>query len=291
LHIRASNRSGIWDRKGVVFSITQLPLFYQTRWFAAGIGGLVMLLVVGVYRTRVQQISQVMSARFEERLAERTRVARELHDTLLQTFHGALFRFQAAINMLPEHPTEAKEQFEGAIDRAAQAITEGREAIQDLRASAVVSNDLAVAITTLGDDLAASGASGKDTVIQVAVHGTPRDLHPIRRDDVYRIAGEALRNAFRHAHARRIEVEITYDDRQFRLQVRDDGKGIDPAVLANQRRGHFGLPGLRERAGLIGGRLDVWSEVGAGTEIDLRIPAAKAYAAAHTRPAWLGKNT
>ena len=117
----------------------------------------------------------------------------------------------------------------------------------------------------------------------MAVEGTSLDLHPILRDDIYRIAGEALRNAFRHAHARRIEVEITYDDRQFRLQVRDDGQGLDAPVLADERRGHFGLPGMRERAELVGGRLDVWSEVGAGTEIDLTIPAAKAYAAARAR--------
>ena len=108
----------------------------------------------------------------------------------------------------------------------------------------------------------------------------------ILRDDIYRIAGEALRNGFRHAHARLIEVEITYDDRQFRLQIRDDGKGIDPTVLAEDRRGHFGLPGMRERAELVGGRLDVWSKVGVGTEIDLRIPAAKAYAMGARRRAW-----
>jgi signal transduction histidine kinase len=283
LRIRATNRSGIWDREGVVFSITQLPFFYQTRWFAAMIGGLVILLVVGAFRTRVRQMSRAMSARFDERLAERTRVARELHDTLLQTFHGVLFRFQAAVNLLPEHPAEAKERLESAIDRAAQAITEGRDAIQDLRASTVVTNDLAVAITTLGDELAASAPNGRAPVVHVAVQGSPRDLHPILRDEIYRIAGEALRNGFRHAHARRIEVGITYDDRQFRLQVRDDGKGIDPALLADQRRGHFGMPGMRERAELVGGRLDVWSEVGVGSEIDLSLLAARAYATARAR--------
>ena len=195
--------------------------------------------------------------------------------------------------MLPARPAEAKENLESKIDRAAQAITEGRDAIQGLRASTVVTNDLAIAITTLGDELAASAANGNGTVVHVAVRGTPRDLHPILRDDIYRIAGEALRNAFHHAHAHRIEVEITYDDRQFRVQVRDDGQGIDGAVRADERRGHFGLSGMRERAELVGGRLDVWSEVGAGAEIDLTIPAAKAYAAARGRRRawWLGKNT
>jgi signal transduction histidine kinase len=204
-----------------------------------------------------------------------------------------LFRFQAAVNMLPERPAEAKQTFESAIDRAAQAITEGRDAIQDLRASTVITNDFGIAISTLGDELAASDVNGNGTVVHVAVHGTPRDLHPILRDDIYRIAGEALRNGFRHARARRIEVEITYDDRQFRLQVRDDGKGIDRAVLAGERRGHFGLPGMRERAELVGGRLDVWSEVGVGTEIDLMIPSAKAYAAVRARRGawWFGRKT
>jgi signal transduction histidine kinase/ligand-binding sensor domain-containing protein len=287
LRIRATNRTGIWDREGAVFRITQQPFFYQTRWFAAVIGGLFILLIVGVYRMRVDQIAGAMSARFDERLAERTRVARELHDTLLQTFHGVLFRLQAAVNMLPEH-SEAKEHFESVIDRAAQAITEGRDAIQDLRASTVVTNDLAVAISMLGKELTASGANG-NTVVHVAVHGTPRDLHPILRDDIYRIAGEALRNAVRHAHARRIEVELTYEDGQFRLQVRDDGQGMD--APADGGRGHFGLSGMRERAELIGGRLVVWSEVGTGTEIDLTIPAAKAYATVGARRRGAGRRS
>jgi len=112
----------------------------------------------------------------------------------------------------------------------------------------------------------------------VAVEGTPRNLHPILRDEVYRIAGEAMRNAFSHAQARRIEVEIRYDERQFRLRVRDDGKGIDPKVLSGDgRAGHFGLPGMRERAGLVGGKVTVWSERDSGTEVELTIPASKAY--------------
>jgi signal transduction histidine kinase len=112
----------------------------------------------------------------------------------------------------------------------------------------------------------------------VEVEGTPRDLHPILRDEVYRIAGEALRNAFCHAHARRIDVAIGYGERQFRLRVRDNGKGIDPEVLDRQSRaGHFGLPGMHERAELIGGNLEVWSQGQSGTEVELNIPAAIAY--------------
>ena len=289
----ASNNSGVWNETGASLDFSIAPAYYQTTWFRALIAMAGLTLLWTAYQVRVRRIAHEFDLRLDERVNERTRVARELHDTLLQTLHGVLFRFQAATNMLPERPAEAKQTFESAIDRAAQAITEGRDAVQGLRASTVLTNDLAVAITTLGDELAASGANGNGTVVDVAVQGTPRDLHPILRDDIYRIAGEALRNAFRHAQAHRIEVEITYDDRQFRLQVRDDGKGIDPAVRAEDRHGHFGLPGMRERAELVGGRLDLWSEAGVGTEIDLTIPAGKAYAAAGARRRawWLTKKT
>jgi signal transduction histidine kinase len=289
----ASNNSGVWNEVGASLDFSIAPAYYQTRWFQASLAAAALALLWAAYQSRARRIAHEFDLRLEERVSERTRVARELHDTLLQTFHGVLFRFQAAANMLPERPAEAKQAFESAIDRAAQAITDGRDAIQDLRASTVLANDLAVAISTLGDELGASAANGNRPAVHVAVHGTPRDFHPILRDDIYRIAGEALRNAFRHAHARRIEVDLTYNDRQFRLQVRDDGRGIDPAVLAEERHGHFGLPGMRERAQLVGGRFDVWSEAGVGTEIDLTIPAAEAYAAARAyRRAWsFGKRT
>ena len=123
--------------------------------------------------------------------------------------------------------------------------------MQGLRASTVQTNDLARAINTLGEELATDPANHGSPAFRVTVEGEPRDLHPILRDEIYRIAAEALRNAFHHAAARQIEVEIRYDDQQFRLRVRDDGKGIDPAVLSGQgREGHFGLPGMRERAKL-----------------------------------------
>jgi signal transduction histidine kinase len=169
---------------------------------------------------------------------------------------------------------------ESAIEQAAQAITEGRDAVQGLRQSTVETNDLALALKTLGEELAAAG-NGKSAAFFVDVEGVTRNLHPILRDEIYRVAGEALRNASRHAQARKIEVEIHYDDRELRLRVRDDGKGIDPKVLKDEgREGHFGLRGMRERIELVGGQLDVWSEPHTGTEVEFRIPASIAYAAA-----------
>ena len=285
----ASNNSGVWNETGATLDFSIAPAYHQTAWFrAASVIG-VLALLWAAYQYRVRQVAAAFDARLQERVNERTRIARDLHDTLLQSFHGLLFRFQAATNKLSDSPV--KQEFETAIDQAAQAITEGRDAVQNLRTSTVVTNDLAEAIGTLGAELAAaqtSDAKSRPTVVDVAVEGTSRDLHPIIRDDIYRIAGEALRNAFRHAHARHIEVRIRYDDAQLQVRVRDDGTGIDPAVRDQQKPGHFGLPGMRERADLVGAHLTVWSEVGLGTEVELTIPAAAAYATPRGRArSWL----
>ena len=127
--------------------------------------------------------------------------------------------------------------------------------------------------------------------MRVLVEGKPRELNPVMRDEVYRIAREALRNAFQHAQAQKIEAEIEYGDKAFSLRVRDDGGGIDPAVLREGRRtGHWGLPGMRERAKELGGDLHVWTESGAGTEVSLSVPAAAAYVASYGRAGfWFGK--
>jgi signal transduction histidine kinase len=247
-----------------------------------------LALLAGLYRIRLTQLARHYNARLEERVSERTRIARELHDTLLQTFQGLLMRFQAVSNELADG--EPKQELDGAIDRAARAITEGRDAVQGLRSSAVESNDLAAAIGTLGKELAVGESQPAEFTIQV--EGAKRDLHPILRDEVYRVAGEALRNAFHHAEAQRIEVEIRYDERQFRLRVRDNGTGIDPKHLAgNGRAGHFGLHGMRERAKRVGGKLSVWSELESGTEVELNIPATRAYTAvgAAGRGSWLAR--
>ena len=144
----------------------------------------------------------------------------------------------------------------------------------------VETDDLAVAIKTLGGDLAAEASSTRSVGLHVEVEGAARSLHPIVREDIYRIAGEALRNAFRHAEANQVEVELHYDERQLRLRVRDDGKGIDPTFLTTQgREGHFGMHGMRERAKLISGKFTVWTAPGSGTEIELSVPAVRAYAA------------
>jgi signal transduction histidine kinase len=236
------------------------------------------LVVVGrAFNRAARQLQNQFEMTLEARVGERTRIARELHDTLLQSFHGLLLRFQTVSELLPERPVEAKEKLGSAIEQAAEAITEGRDAVQGLRDSTTQTNDLALAISTLGEERAAD-STGARPAFRVAVEGKSRDLHPILRDEVYKIAAEALRNAFLHANATQVEVELRYDDEFFRLRVRDNGKGIDAAVLSAQsREGHYGLPGMRERATLIGGKLVVWSEGDAGTEVELSVPARTAY--------------
>jgi len=284
--VAASNNSGVWNDEGDVLDFSIAPAYYQTTWFRALCAVFSLALLWTVYYLRVRHLQHEFGVMLEARVGERTRIARELHDTLLQSFHGLLLRFQTASYLLPERPAEAKDKLDIAIEYAVKAVAEGRDAVQGLRTSTIERNDLAMAIRALGDELAHGAGTQPMPTFHVAVEGQTRELHPILRDDIYKIAAEALRNAFRHAHAALVEVEIRYDDEQLRLRVRDDGTGIDSAVLGRQgAQGHFGLPGMSERAALIGGKLAVWSEVGTGTEVELRLPAGIVYATA-AKPSW-----
>ena len=214
---------------------------------------------------------RILELRLEERVNERTRIARVLHDTLLQSFQGLILHLQVVDNMLP--PGKAKDKLEQTLERGDQAIAEGRDAVYDLRSSATTTNDLAQALRAVCDELATADAAA----FELTVEGAPRDMHPIIRDELYRITREALRNAFTHARAQHVEADLIYAERLFCLRVRDDGKGIDPATLEEGRSGHYGLPGMRERARQIGAELTIWSGVGNGTEIEVSIPGSIVY--------------
>ena len=283
--VTACNNSGVWNETGDSLEFSVDAAYYQTAWFRAACLAAFLAMVWGLYRFRLYQIAERFNAHLEGRVDERLQVARDLHDTLLQSFQGLLLQFQGARNLLSRRPDDAGPVFDRALDEAARAITEARDTIQGMRSSTEITNDLAKAVEALGKDLAAEQRATNEgtTACSVEVEGAPQELHPILRDEVYRITGEALRNAFRHARAQRIEVEIRYDARKLRVRVRDDGAGIDTWVLQEGRAGHFGLPGMRERAKAIGGGLEVWSEQGAGTEVELTVPASVAYAKAAGR--------
>ncbi|WP_242618307.1 sensor histidine kinase [Edaphobacter modestus] len=275
--VQGSNSDGVWNEEGASLTIVITPPWWNTRWFRAVSTAVFLGLLWAAYQLRVRQLHHEFAVTLEARVAERMRIARDLHDTLLQSFQALLPRLQAAIYKLPEGAADARKTLEETVDQASEAITEGRDAVQGLRMSTVEKNDLALAIRTVGEELA-SVETQSTPKFEVIVEGTSRNLHPIVRDEVYRLAVEALRNAFRHAEAQTLEVEIRYDERYFRLRVRDDGKGIGPEVLRGDgREGHYGLHGMKERAKLVGGKLATWSEVNNGTEIELIIPASRAY--------------
>jgi signal transduction histidine kinase/ligand-binding sensor domain-containing protein len=277
--VSACNSDGIWNEEGAHLDFSIAPTFYQTTWFHALWAAAFLALLWAFYQMRLHQLRQQFSIKLEERVSERTRIARELHDTLLQSFHGLMFQFQAARNLLTRSPESAMQAMDEAILATEQAIAEGRDAIRDLRPEPAAQHDLAELLTAAGEELAdAQSENGHVPRFRVVVEGQPQKLSPTLQDEIYRIGREVIRNAFHHAVATRVEVEVRYGDHQLRLRIRDDGKGIDPEVLAARGRpGHWGLPGIRERAERIGARLEFWSESGVGTEVELSVPAAMAF--------------
>lgn len=284
--VMASHDEMLWNgpERDATFSIDQA--FWETWWFRTGCGFMVALTVLSFFRLRMLRLSRQLNARFQERLSERTRIAQELHDTLLQSFQGLMLRFQAADSMLPTQPVEAKAMLEDALERADGALTESREAIQNIRSSPTSHPDLSHALASVLDDVqgAFSNTDRAWPTCSIVVEGREQILREYVMIEICRIAREALRNAFQHAQASHVEVEISYRDRELRLLLRDDGVGIESSILSNgARSGHWGLIGMRERAARLGARLDFWSKPGAGTEIELTLAGKTAYASTPAR--------
>ncbi len=272
----ASNNDGVWNEKGATVDFDIPPAFVQTKWFlaicvTAGAAALWLL-----WTLRLRQIQARLRDRLEARMFERERIAQELHDTLLQGLLSASLQLAVANSQISPGAT-AKPLVERVFQLLRQMIDEGRDALRCLRTGKSGLDDdpgdLERAFAQIPEDLAAD----KKIKYQFIVEGTPRSLRPLIRDEVYRIGGEALANAFRHSHASVIETVLDYAQDRFRIVVRDNGRGIDPEVLRRGRDGHWGLSGMRERSEKIGARLKVLSAAGAGTEIDLTVPAAAAF--------------
>ena len=282
-YVQAATSRGGWSEPGVRLEIEILPPLWRTAWFEALCGALVLALVWGLHRTRLYQLTREFHAQLEGRVEERMRVARELHDTLLQSFQASLMQMQATRDLFSRRPEQAAHNLDDAITMAAGGIAEGRGAIQELRSQPPVQDDLAKVLTVAGQDLARSQEWKERPVrFRVEVEGERKPLKPLIQDEVYRITRELLRNAFTHSQAGQIETAVHYDPHLLRLHVRDDGKGIDPEILkAGGRDGHWGLAGVRERAKRIGARMDFWSEAGSGTEVQLTVPASIAYQTNH----------
>lgn len=271
--VMAANDDGVWSDAGARLDFTIRPMFYQTRWFAA-LGVLLgVLLVAALFVLRSRQVARRVRGRLEERHAERERIARELHDTLLQGVQGVVLCFQAAAERVPTDST-TRALLERALDRADEVLVEGRDRVRDLRSSDEAGRDLPHALLELGEELA--GAC--NTAFRVVVYGSVRAIDPLVRDELHGISREALVNAFQHARASEIEVEIDYGMDELCLRIRDNGIGIDPAIVAaGGRSGHWGMVGMHERASAMGARMNVWSRPESGTEVEVRVPATVAH--------------
>jgi len=270
----ASNPDGFWNPQESVSAFVVDPLFWQTWWFRLAVVLACGLVVLVFYRLRLHQLTRRLNLRFEERLAERTRIAQELHDTLLQGFLSASMQVHVAADSLPED-SQVKPMLVRALQRMGQVIEEGRNALRGLRSSKSASLDLEDAFSLMRQEL--GPLAKEDVEFRVIQSGQQRHLHPLLRDEVYRIGREALLNAFRHSQASRIEIELKYSSTQLRMFVRDNGLGIDPSIIEAGRVGHFGLSGMRERADRIGARLHVFSQRSGGTEIELAVPGHLAF--------------
>jgi signal transduction histidine kinase len=264
--VTACNNDGIWNDAGTSLDFSIAPTLYQTNWFRVFCIVSGLLVVWAIYRLRVRQISRAISAGFDERLAERTRMARDLHDTFLQTIQGSKLVADDALEPStdPVRMRRAMEQLSVWLGRATQ---EGRAALNSLRILTTEGNDLAEALTRATEECRMQSP----VEVSLSVVGAAREMHPIVRDEIYRIGYEAIRNACIHSEASRLEVELRYAD-DLVLRVSDNGTGVDPAIADKGRVGHFGLQGMRERAARIGGKLTLRSSTSAGTEIKLVVP-------------------
>ena len=274
----ACNSDGVWNDAGATLDFSVAPAWYQTNWFR------ILCVVSGVfivwvsYRLRVLQISRAIGARFDERLAERTRMARELHDTFLQTIQGSKMVADDALEQSGD-TARLRRAMEQLSIWLGQAVDEGRTALNSLRTSIKENNDLAEAFQRSTETCLIQGSIAP----RLSVVGDAREMHPIVRDEVYRIGYEAIRNACMHSEASRLEVDLRYEQ-DLVVRVKDNGKGIDAAVPSEGKDGHFGLQGMRERAARIGAKLSFLSSATSGTEITLVVPGDIAFRKASATP-------
>ncbi|WP_072784989.1 sensor histidine kinase [Duganella sacchari] len=268
----AANEDGVWNTQGAALDISIPPTFVQTPWFMLLVALGIALLGYAAYQLRVRVIKRRMQETFWARMAERSRIARALHDTLLQSVQGLIMTFQSFANKY-EPGSRERERMEKSLDMAEQLLTQGRDQIMDLRASSS-SDDLGLTLGEFGKGQAEHGAHA----FSVRITGTPCRLRSKAYEEIYAIGREALFNAARYAEADNIWLELHYTPRLFTLKVKDNGRGLDHQTLSSgQSPGHWGLVGMRERAESMKAQLSILSQPGEGTEVVLTVKARNAY--------------
>lgn len=287
--VSASYANGSWSGIVAHVDFTMLPAFYQTTWFlalcaASGLAGIYLLFLL-----RLGQATRRVRVRMQTRLDERERIARELHDTLLQSVQGLILKFHAIAGQMPGEG-RSRQEIDRTLDHADRVVAEARDRVRSLRGDVASLSDLPAALRNVAEE----ASPGRAATVKTVVEGSARRLHPMVLEETYAIGREALLNALAHSGGHHIEAELTYDPKQFRLRIRDDGRGIDPAFLEKGGRDdHWGLRGMHERAKKIGAHLQLWSRPGAGTELELVVPAATAYRAdsGNARASWFRRLT
>jgi len=269
----ASNNDGLWNDAGATFTFSVAPAYYQTAWFQAISTSALLLAGWGAHRVRLWQIARRLRAQFETRVADRARIAEELHDTLIQDLAALSLQAEIVDDQLPHEPDAAKQTLETMRTRMHRVVSDGRRGMTELHVGTAASEDLPDALSRAAQELC--GPNGPS--FHIVVQGEPRSLHPLVGDEVYRIAREAMANAFRHAAARRIDVEVLFATDELRVRVHDDGHGVSDEVIEAGRPGHFGLQGMRKRAKNIGATVKVWSRADVGTEVALIVPGRSAF--------------
>ncbi len=281
-HVIACNNDGVWNEAGANLGVGIKPAFYQTWWFLALAAFASVAFLWWAIRLRIAIIARQLQERLAERMAERERIARELHDTLLQSLFGLTLRFHTAANRLP-FGDPAREALDAALEQSDRVMQEGRERVLNLRARHTDSASLADALGEIGNQL----HGVHPAQFQIAVQGRPRPLDAILQEEILLIGREALTNAFSHSGAHNITTTVSYQPGSLHVCVRDDGRGIEESVLkAGSRSGHWGLPGMRERASKMRGDLRVARCRDGGTQVDLQVPAAIVYRAEKPRGPW-----
>jgi ligand-binding sensor domain-containing protein len=265
-HVTACNNDGVWNDVGATIDFRILPAWYQTNWFHVQCIIAAFAIIWASHRLRGRQIARSIGLRFDERLAERTRIARDLHDNFLQTIQGSKLVADDALDKSSD-PVRMRRAMEKLSEWLGQATQEGRAALNSLRTSTLETNDLAQALQRATEDCPVPGSM----VVKFSVVGHAKRMHPIMRDEIFRIGYEAIRNACVHSYASKLEAGLTYGQ-DLVLRVADNGVGIDSEVVHRGKDGHFGLQGMRERAVRIGGKLTLVSSSSSGTEIKLTVP-------------------
>jgi signal transduction histidine kinase/ligand-binding sensor domain-containing protein len=271
-HVIAANNDGIWNEQGDSVAFRIPPAFVQTVWFLVLCVVASALAVWALVRLRVRQVAAKVRSRMEAQLTERERIARELHDTLMQSTQGLILTFQGFAGRLAEIDP-MRPEMEGALDQADELLNEARDRVIQLRTTPL-DGELAAAMGRAGQEI----FSASTTRLSVKSEGRSKPLQPSTADEIYLIIREALQNVRRHAGAQAVELTIAYERSELRIRVRDDGRGISPKDIdPTPRSTHFGIKGMRERALRIDAQLDIRNVPTGGTEVDLRVPAKTAF--------------